>query len=63
MRIPGKGTFTYYVLICDFKNLVPFGYKELWQTTAVNRGSCDLKDDCGASGSKIPSMTSKKIST
>ena len=39
-----KGTFKYYVIICDLKNLVPFGHKELWRPLAANRGSCDFKD-------------------
>ena len=38
-----KGTLTYYVIICDLNNLVPFGHKELWWPLAANRGSCDLK--------------------
>ena len=38
------GTFTYYVIICDLWNLVPFGHKELWRPLAANRGSCDFKD-------------------
>ena len=28
-RDMNKGTFTYYVIMCDLKNLVPFGHKEL----------------------------------
>ena len=44
VRHGNKGTFTYYVIICDLKNLVPFGHKELWRPLAANRGSCDLKD-------------------
>ena len=39
-----KGTFTYYVIICDLKNLVSFGHKELWRPLAANRGFCDFKD-------------------
>ena len=38
------GTFTYFVIICAFKNIVPFGHKELWRPLAANGGSCDLKD-------------------
>ncbi len=39
-----KGTFTYYVIICDLKNLVPFGHKKLWRPLAANKGSCDLNN-------------------
>ena len=34
-----KGTFLYYVIICDLKNIVPFGHKELWQPLVAIRGS------------------------
>ena len=36
-------TLTYYVFICNLKNLVPFGLKELWRPLAVKRGYCDFK--------------------
>ena len=39
-----KGKFTYYVIICDLKNLVPFGHKELYRPLAAKRGYCDSKD-------------------
>ena len=39
-----KVTFTYYVIIFDLKNLVPFGHKELWRPLAANRDSCDFID-------------------
>ena len=34
----------YYVIICDYKNLVPFWHKELWRPLAANTGFCDLLD-------------------
>ena len=39
-----KGTFLYYIIICDFKNLVPPGHKQLWWPLAANKGFCDFKD-------------------
>ena len=39
-----KGTFLYYVIIDDFKNIVPFGHKELLWPPATNMGYCDFKD-------------------
>ena len=38
------GIFTYYVIIWDLKNLVPFGHKELWRPLTANRGYCAFKD-------------------
>ena len=39
-----KGTFTYYVIIYNLNNFVPFRHKDLWRPLGANRGSRDLKD-------------------
>ena len=36
--------FTYYIIICDFKNLVTFDHKHSWQPPPANSGSCDFND-------------------
>ena len=38
------GSFTYYVIICELENLVPFGHKELWRPPVTIMGSSDFKD-------------------
>ena len=42
--LTAMGLFTYYLIICDLKNLVPSGHKELWRPLAANKGSCNLKN-------------------
>ena len=41
---PNRRSITYYVIIGDLKNLVPFGHKELWRPLAANGGCCDLNN-------------------